>query len=286
MGPRGWVQPKSYGGISSRGQAIASDAGQDVGIRQEVGGTPEERAKEGSGQQEQEPGDASQGVGGPQGSCRHSRDADQAVISQKGRKLSSEHRAKLSAANKTSEARARVSAATKGRKHTHETRAEMSAAHKGKILTPEHRAKLYAAHKGKILTPEHRASYVADKGKSNNHRPGNPSRALLFSGVGDVRKSRRSPLASGGAPPASSRETTSNATARERPADRDNPALGRTKKSGSTGLRTKGVRHLAPTHAQLHRRSRWPDGKRGHVDPVPGLADLAEMLAAAMEAGG
>jgi len=85
-------------------------------------------------------------------------------VSRKGRKLSCprslEFRAKISAASKgrrhTFEARAKMSAAHKGIVHSREAIEKVAAALRGKPLTPERRAKISAAHKGKILTSEHR----------------------------------------------------------------------------------------------------------------------------------
>jgi hypothetical protein len=63
----------------------------------------------------------------------------------------------------TSETRAKISAAHKGRPVTPETRAKMSAAHKGRPVTPESRAKISAAHKGRPVIPETRAKMSAAK---------------------------------------------------------------------------------------------------------------------------
>jgi hypothetical protein len=68
----------------------------------------------------------------------------------------------------SAERRAKISAALKGKQCAPETRAKISAALKGKPLSVEHRAKLSAAKKGKNhqffgkhLTPEHRAKLSA-----------------------------------------------------------------------------------------------------------------------------
>jgi hypothetical protein len=66
----------------------------------------------------------------------------------KGKPLSPEHRAN-------------ISAALKGKTLSAETRAKMSAARKGRPLTAEHRAKLSAARKGKTLSAETRAKMSA-----------------------------------------------------------------------------------------------------------------------------
>ena len=85
----------------------------------------------------------------------------------KGRKLSPEHCAAVSAANKgktrSSETCAAISAGHKGKKRkpfTPEHRAAISAAKKGKKVSPEHRAALSAANKGKTRSPEHRAALI------------------------------------------------------------------------------------------------------------------------------
>ena len=89
-----------------------------------------------------------------------------------GGKLSPEARAKLSAAHKgkiiTPEHRAKLSKTLKGRIISPETRAKISAANKGKIITPEHRAKLSAARRGKPLSPEHRAK-ISDGLRGDKH---------------------------------------------------------------------------------------------------------------------
>jgi hypothetical protein len=100
----------------------------------------------------------------------------------KGRTFSAEHRANLSAAksNQSPETRARIGAASKGRKPSPETRAKISAAVsaalKGRKPSPETRAKLSAAKsnqspetrakigaagKGRIFSPEARAKISA-----------------------------------------------------------------------------------------------------------------------------
>ena len=104
----------------------------------------------------------------------------------KGKKLSEEHKAKLSAANKgrfvSEETRAKLSACQKGkpgRPQTEETKAKISIAGKGRKRIPfseEHKAKLSAANKGKKLSEEHKAKLSAsrkgripwNKGKGGN----------------------------------------------------------------------------------------------------------------------
>ena len=83
----------------------------------------------------------------------------------KGRKLSAEARAKVSAAasNPSPETRAKMSAALKGRKHSPEHRAKISAAVRNQ--SPETRAKRSAALKGRPLSPEHRAKLSAAASK-------------------------------------------------------------------------------------------------------------------------
>jgi hypothetical protein len=79
--------------------------------------------------------------------------------------LSEEARAKISAANKgrkaTPEARAKISAAHKGKKRTAEHRAKISAAQKGKKHTPETRDLFRIVNAGRKISPEHRAKIVA-----------------------------------------------------------------------------------------------------------------------------
>ena len=98
----------------------------------------------------------------------------------KGRKLSAEARAKVSAAasNPSPETRAKMSAALKGRKHSPEHRAKISAAVRNQSPetrakrsaalrnpSPETRAKRSAALKGRPLSPEHRAKLSAAASK-------------------------------------------------------------------------------------------------------------------------
>jgi hypothetical protein len=95
-----------------------------------------------------------------------------------GQKLSTEQRAKLSAAQKgrvhSEETRAKIGAAKKGKTRkpfSEEWRAKMSAALKGKPGRPqcaESRAKIGAAHKGKVLSAESRAKISAAH-KGNTH---------------------------------------------------------------------------------------------------------------------
>lgn len=58
----------------------------------------------------------------------------------KGKPLSEEHKAKISAAHigmkHTAETKAKISCLNKGRKHTAETKAKMSASHKGRKRAP------------------------------------------------------------------------------------------------------------------------------------------------------
>jgi hypothetical protein len=78
----------------------------------------------------------------------------------KGRIRSAETRAKMSAAskNKSAEARAKISAANKGRIRSAETRAKIGAASKNRTHTAETRAKISAAQKRRhnLLTEEHK----------------------------------------------------------------------------------------------------------------------------------
>jgi hypothetical protein len=94
---------------------------------------------------------------------------------------SSETRAKISAAKKgkphSTEHRAAIGAALKGRVFSSEWRAKNSAANKGKVpwnkglsWSPEMKAKLSAAHRGHALSPEHRAKLsAARRGKPHTH---------------------------------------------------------------------------------------------------------------------
>jgi hypothetical protein len=83
----------------------------------------------------------------------------------KGRTLSPETRAKISAVHKgrtlNPEHRAKIAAAQKGRTHSPETRAKIAAANKRRFRSPEHRARIAAALKGRPLSPEHRARIAA-----------------------------------------------------------------------------------------------------------------------------
>jgi len=81
----------------------------------------------------------------------------------KGKHLSAEHRAKISAAMKTPEVREKISEAVAGEKHrlfgkhhSPETRARISAKHLGKFPNEEVRAKISAGRKA-CMTPELRA---------------------------------------------------------------------------------------------------------------------------------
>lgn len=84
--------------------------------------------------------------------------------------MTTETRAKLSASNMgrtfTPEQIARISATNKLTKSTPEQRAKMSKAHKGKVVTTETRAKMSASKKGRKASPETRAKMsLAKKGK-------------------------------------------------------------------------------------------------------------------------
>lgn len=76
----------------------------------------------------------------------------------KGRTLSLEHRAK-------------ISAAATGRTASPETRAKLSAAHKGKTVSPEARAKISAAGKGKTQSPEWIQKRIESRGMKYNEGP-------------------------------------------------------------------------------------------------------------------
>ena len=90
-------------------------------------------------------------------------------ILRRGKKLTPEHRAKVSEAGKgrikSPEERAKLSAALKGRIRPPEWSAKISAANKGKpspnkgkAMSEEQKAKLSASHTGKTLSPEHKAA--------------------------------------------------------------------------------------------------------------------------------
>ena len=88
----------------------------------------------------------------------------------KGRKMSPEFCAKISAARKgikrSPETLAKISAANKGRKRSPEHIAKHAAALKGRKYSPEHRAKISAARKGIKKSPEFCAKMsVIQKGK-------------------------------------------------------------------------------------------------------------------------
>lgn len=90
-----------------------------------------------------------------------------------GKKLTSETRAKISAAKTgvklSPEICAKFSVLRKGKKQSAETCAKRSAAMTGKKKSPEHRAKLSAANTGKNLSPEHCAAISAgSKGKKKS----------------------------------------------------------------------------------------------------------------------
>lgn len=94
-------------------------------------------------------------------------------VAHKGKKLSSEHRAKLSAATKaqwTTEARTQRSEQMRGRKLSPETRAKISAANAGRKRSLETKAKMSAAQKGKKHTPEAKAKMSAVR-KGRKHSP-------------------------------------------------------------------------------------------------------------------
>ena len=78
-----------------------------------------------------------------------------------GKKLSTEHRAKIAAATRIAlsspEVRARISAGIKRALQDPEVMAKLIKASRSQIRTPEHNAKIAAAHKGKKLSPEHAA---------------------------------------------------------------------------------------------------------------------------------
>ena len=83
----------------------------------------------------------------------------------KGRKLSEEAKAKMSAAakgkKKSEETCAKMSAAKKGRIVSDEARAKMSESHKGQKKSEETCAKMSAAKKGRIFSEEHKAKMRA-----------------------------------------------------------------------------------------------------------------------------
>jgi group I intron endonuclease len=85
----------------------------------------------------------------------------------KGKVMSAETRAKISAGNKgkvqTDITRAKIGAANKGKVRSAEFCAKMSAANKGKVHSAETRAKMSAARKGKVLSAETRAKISAAK---------------------------------------------------------------------------------------------------------------------------
>lgn len=78
----------------------------------------------------------------------------------KGRKLSPERRAKMCGRVVSAETRAKISAASKGRKHSPETCTKISAGHKGKQKSDETRSRMSAAQKGRTFSPEHAAKLV------------------------------------------------------------------------------------------------------------------------------
>lgn len=74
----------------------------------------------------------------------------ESIAKMRGRKLSDEHRQKLSLLKRGNKARL-------GMKTSDETRAKMSAAHKGKCLSEEHKQKIGEINRTKVRTPEMRA---------------------------------------------------------------------------------------------------------------------------------
>jgi hypothetical protein len=90
---------------------------------------------------------------------------------QKGRILSDETKAKLSAAQKgrtlSEESKAKISAAKKGKTFSEEHKAKISAVNKGKTLSEEHKAKIGAASKGRTHSEESKAKMSAfQKGRT------------------------------------------------------------------------------------------------------------------------
>ena len=79
------------------------------------------------------------------------------------------------------EARAKMSAARKGKTLSAETRAKLSAINTGKKLPPETLAKMSAANKGKMLSAEHRAK-IAEAARKRHAQGGGASRAALAAG--------------------------------------------------------------------------------------------------------
>ena len=91
----------------------------------------------------------------------------------KGTKLSTEHKAKLSLANKgfiaSKETRIKLSNAAKGKKLSAEHRAKISASHKGQSHSKEAKAKISASSKGKILSEETKTKLsISLKGKQRS----------------------------------------------------------------------------------------------------------------------
>jgi hypothetical protein len=83
----------------------------------------------------------------------------------RGKKHSPEHATKLAASlaklNASPGHIAKVAAANRGKKHSPATRAKLSASNRGKKLSTETRAKMSAASRGKEKSPEHRAKIAA-----------------------------------------------------------------------------------------------------------------------------
>jgi hypothetical protein len=79
----------------------------------------------------------------------------------RGRQVSEETRAKMSASQKLRGPHPNSIAALYGRPVSQETRDKMSARHKGRIVTQEHRARISATLTGRPLSEEHRARSVA-----------------------------------------------------------------------------------------------------------------------------
>jgi group I intron endonuclease len=95
-----------------------------------------------------------------------------AAAPMRGRKLSENHKHRISEANKgkelSEETRRRISEANKGKELSEETRRKLSEANKGKELSEETRRRMSEANKGKELSEETRRKLSeAHKGKKN-----------------------------------------------------------------------------------------------------------------------
>ena len=103
-----------------------------------------------------------------------------------GRVVSPEARAKISAAqkgrNRSPETRAKLSAANKGRKHSPEHRAKMSAALAGRTYSAEHRAKISASTTGKVRSAEHCSNISAALAGRAQSKESNAKRAAALTG--------------------------------------------------------------------------------------------------------